>query len=72
MKRLLAVVLCLTLVLGGGAVSAQAEDDVKWAYGDVNFDGRIDAVDALMILQRSVKLIDHFPAEAIPIPMHND
>ena len=38
-----------------------AEPEVT--YGDINGDTKIDASDALMALQHSVNLIDHFPVE---------
>lgn len=38
------------------------------SVGDVNGDGRVDAVDASFILQLSAGLIDHLPAEATPTP----
>lgn len=37
---------------------------------DVDLSYRIDAGDALMILQRSVRLIDSFPADGVPLPPH--
>lgn len=120
MKRVCCIFCCLILFWGVFTVCAQSDEAANWTYGDVNWDGRIDAADALwvlvfstnstlyyeldpnsadewvyqltmesdphlvlydvnlnyeinasdalMILQRSVGLIDCFPAESNPIP----
>ena len=58
-KRVLASIISfavlLSLVFSGGAVASWTEEDGY--YGDVNFDGKVSALDALLCLQHAVKLI---------------
>ena len=51
-----AAILAAMGLLGGGMLPVSAKQ-VKWYYGDINRDGKIDSTDARMVLQFEVKLI---------------
>jgi hypothetical protein len=42
-------------------------NDYQKRVSDVNVDDKINAIDALMVLQRSIKMIDSFPLDAIEV-----
>ena len=56
MKKIISILLCLILVFSiGTATQAEMFSSSEWVYGDVNFDGHIDATDALWILILPIK-----------------
>lgn len=56
MKKFIAVILSVITVLSLAAVPSAAQG--KYIYGDVNDDGRVTSLDALIMMQYSVKLTE--------------
>ena len=46
------------------------ENNPQFLLYDLNHDYQIDAQDSLLALQYSVKLIDSFPVDGVPLPPH--
>lgn len=54
----LAGALVVALVAGAGPAASGLGEDVRWFSGDANCDGRIDSIDALVVLQFDAGLLD--------------